>query len=71
MAYNNFSVVSLFKVNLLPSSDPSKPPLSQNDLERVKKLCQLEVCEPEHDNIERLVEREKAFVEHYQNDIAP
>ena len=55
----------------MPANDPSAAPLTQSDLERVKKLCQLEVVEPEHDNIERLVEREKAYIELYESEMLP
>ena len=41
-----FSVVSLFKVNLMPSSDPSEAPITQSDLDKVKKICQIEAIEP-------------------------
>ena len=69
---SHFSVVSLFKVNMLPmSGDSSVKPVCGAELEKVKKLCALEAAQPEYENIQPLIERENAFVETYQNDIAP
>ena len=68
---SHFSVVSLFKVNMLPTGDSSVKPVCGSELEKVKKLCALEAAQPEYENIQPLVERENAFCETYQSDIAP
>ena len=68
---SNFSVVSLFKINMLPTGDSTVKPITGAEIEKVKKLCALEAAQPEYENIQPLVERENAFVETYQNDIAP
>ena len=48
---SNFSVASLFKVNLLPQGPNAAEAITQADLDKVKKVCQIEKTECEYENI--------------------
>ena len=71
MMVSNFNLAGLFRVNLLPSGSDSAVSVTQADLVKVKKLCQIEKTECEYENFEQLIERENAFTENYQSEVAP
>jgi len=48
---SNFSVATLFKINLLPQGGNADQSITKADLEKVKKVCQIEKAELEIDNI--------------------
>ena len=66
-----FSVVSLFKINLMPGGNENEEPITKADIEKVKRLVSIEAVEPQFDNISSLVERENEFCEIYKNEVAP
>ena len=68
---SNFSVASLFKVNLLPQGGDAQESVTKAEIEKVKKACQLEKVECEYDNIQHLIERENNYTESYLNEITP
>lgn len=68
---SNFSVAGLFKVNLLPLGGNAAQSVTKADLDKVKKLCQIEKVECDYENFHQLVERENAFTETYQSELAP
>lgn len=66
-----FSPVSLFKVNLMPSSGGNQNSLGPAELEKVKKLIAIEKVESEFDTAEKAIERESEFVKKYDEDLKP
>ena len=49
---SNFSVASLFKVNLLPQGGDAQESVTKADIEKVKKACQLENWSGQNENPE-------------------
>lgn len=41
-----FSVVSLFKINLMPGGNDNQEPITKSDIDKVKRLCVIEAVEP-------------------------
>jgi len=68
---SNFSVVSLFKVNLNPSGGSSENEVTAGNLEKIKKLCTIAPADPTYEHINALVEREHAYIQRYESEIAP
>ena len=67
-----FNVASLFKVNLVPGSGADGAKVTQAELVKVRKICaQVKREIPDTSAVSELVERENAFVQHYEVEISP
>ena len=68
----NFSVIPLFKVNLMPggaADEESK--FSRSDIDKVKQLLAIEKVECRYESAEQAIERENEFVNKYNEDLLP
>ena len=66
-----FSTISLFKVNLIPSKAGSENKLGPAELDEIKKLIAIEKVDCRFESAEKAIEREGEFVQKYDTDLKP
>ena len=68
---SNFNIINLFRVGMTPSGNQPDMQLSKQDMAQVRRYCTLKKTELEDENIQPMIERENAFHDSFQSELAP